>query len=229
MKTRVAGSKNVLTENLSEPLNGATTAKVEINTESGNLTIDGLTGGEPILASGTLEYSEKLGPPTRILNSRNCQVNLKLQGKDPGKHWLHFPWAACNGATDWNIHLNPMVSFEIIAFSGGGNLKLNLDGMDVTNVLADTGGGKIDVVLPDNVANLNVAAKSGAGNVDVHVPSGIEARIHASSGLGKVSVDSRFNEVAGNTYQSFGYDSAANKVEITAKTGVGDVNVSIKQ
>ena len=33
-------AKKVLTHNLSEPLNGATTAKVEINTGDGNLTID---------------------------------------------------------------------------------------------------------------------------------------------------------------------------------------------
>ncbi len=39
-------ANNMLTERLSEPLNGATTAKVDINTDSGNLTIDRLTGGE---------------------------------------------------------------------------------------------------------------------------------------------------------------------------------------
>ena len=35
-------AKNVLTENFSESVDGATTAKVDINAGDGNLTIDGL-------------------------------------------------------------------------------------------------------------------------------------------------------------------------------------------
>ena len=62
---------NVLTDHLAEPLNGATTAKVDINTGDGNLTIDRLTGGEQLLASGTLQYLENQGLPTRSVNTSN--------------------------------------------------------------------------------------------------------------------------------------------------------------
>ena len=86
----------------------------------------------------------------------------------------------------------------------------------------------MDVVLPDNAANLSVAAKTGAGNVAVHVPSGLAAKVHATSGLGKVIVDPRFSKTDGNTYQSPDYDSAANKVEITANSGAGNVSVNTK-
>jgi predicted membrane protein len=121
--------------------------------------------------------------------------------------------------------------------------------MTVTHLSADTGGGDMDVVLPDNAANLSVTAKtgggnitvemgngttgsntinttSGAGNVVVHVPSGIAAKVHASSGLGKVIVDSRFSQTDNNTYQSPDYDTAANKVEIMAHSGAGTVSVT---
>ncbi len=56
--------------------------------------------------------------------------------------------------------------------------------------------------------------------------SGIAAKIHATSGLGKVIVDSRFNKIDSNTYKSPDYDSATNKVESTASTGAGNVSVS---
>ena len=39
-------AKKVLTHNLSEPLNGAKMAKFDVNTGTGNLTIDSLAGGE---------------------------------------------------------------------------------------------------------------------------------------------------------------------------------------
>jgi predicted membrane protein len=120
--------------------------------------------------------------------------------------------------------------------------------MAVTHVMADTGGGNMDVLLPDSAADFSVAAKtgggnvtvqigsdirgtgtvdtnSGAGNVVVRVPSGIAARIHATSGLGKVTVDPPFSKT-NNTYQSPDYDDAANKVEITANSGAGNVSIN---
>ena len=221
-------AKNVLTHNLSEPLNGATTVKVEISAGDGNLTIDRLSGGEQVLASGELQYFENQGVPACTLNTSNGQATLTLKGGGAGQSWFRFPWAACNGATEWQIHLNPTVSSEITAHSDGGNVKLDLAGMAVTRVSADTGGGNMDVVLPDNAINLSVAAKTGAGNVVVLVPSGIATRIHASTGLGKVIVDSRFSKIDGNTYQSPDFDSAANKAEITVHSGAGNVSVNTK-
>jgi hypothetical protein len=244
-------AKKVLTHNLSEPLNGATTAKVDINTDTGNLTIDKLAGGEQVLASGTLQYLESQGLPTRSVNTSNGQATLTLRASGAGRPWFRFPWAACNGATEWQIHLNPSVPSDITAHSDGGNVKLNLASMAVTRVSADTGGGNMDVVLPDNAANLSVTAKtgggnvtveigggitgsntinanSGAGNVVVRLPSGIAARIHATSGPGKVIVDSQFGKIDGNTYQSPGYDGAADKAEITLNSGAGNVSVNTK-
>ena len=221
-------ANSVLTHNLSEPLGNATAAKVDIDNGDGNLAIDGLTGGEQVLASGTLQYLEKQGLPARTLNTSNGQATLKLKASGGGQPWFRFPWQACNGATEWQIHLNSTVSSEITAHSGGGNVKLDLTGMAVTHVAADTGGGNMDVVLPDDAANLSVTAKSGAGNVVVRVPSGIAARIHASTGLGKVIVDPRFSKTDKDTYQSPDFDSAANKVEITVKSGAGNVEVNTK-
>jgi hypothetical protein len=244
----IPGSK-VLTETLSEPLDGATTATVDINTGDGNLTIDRLTGGEQVLASGTLEYLEKQGPPTHTLNTSNGQAKLILRGGEKAQPWFRFPWAACNGATEARIHLNPNVLLDIVAHSNGGNVKLDLAGMTVTRVAADTGGGNMDVLLPDHAANLDVAAKtgagnvavaigngltgrsvvnasSGAGNVVVQIPTGVAARIHAKSGVGKVIVDAQFGKIGGSTYQSADYDRAANTIEITVNSGAGNVTVS---
>lgn len=217
-------TKNVLTEKLSEPLNGATTAKIDIHAGDGNLTIDQLTGSDQVLASGTLEYLESL--PTRNLVIRNGQATLTLNGGGNRQPWFRFPWAACNGATEWQIHLNPAVLSDITAHSDGGNVKIDLSGMAVTHLSAYTGGGNMDVVLPDNVANLSVTAKTGAGNVVVSIPSGMAAIIHATTGLGKTIVDERFNKTGDKTYQSSDFDSAANKVEITVQSGAGNVIVN---
>lgn len=221
-------AKKVLTQNLSEPLNGAKTAKIDINLIDGNLTIDKITSGEPVLANGTLQYLENQDLPTRSVNMSNGQASFTLKAGGKGQPWFRFPWAACNGATEWQIHLNPTISSDITAHSGGGNVRLDLTGMTVTGVSADTGGGNMDVVLPDNAANLSVNARSGAGNVVVLVPGGIAARIHATTGLGKAIVDARFSKIDDNTYQSPDYDGATDKIEITIKSGAGNVSVNTK-
>ncbi|HLO14708.1 MAG TPA: LiaF domain-containing protein [Anaerolineales bacterium] len=244
-------AKNILTHNLSEPLRGATTATVDVNVADGNLTIDRLTNGDQVLASGTLEYVEDQGLPTRSINTANGQATLMLRARTTRRPWLHLPWAACNAATQWQIHLNPHVRSDIKAHSGGGNVKLNLAGMDVTCVSADTGGGNMDIVLPDHTANLSVVAKSGAGNVTVELgdgatgsntidahsgagnvviglPGGISARIHATTGLGKEIVDSRFNKIDDHTYQSPDYNVARAKVQIEVHSGAGNVSVNTR-
>jgi hypothetical protein len=162
---------------------------------------------------------------------------------------FRLPWSGCIAATDWHIHLNPDVQADITAHSGGGDVKLALAGMTVTRVLADSGGGNLDVVLPDNAANLSVTAKtgggnvtvevgrgitgsnilnatSGAGNVEVRIPSGIAARIRATSGLGKEIVNRRFVNIDKHMYQSSDFDRATDKVEITIGSGAGNVIVN---
>jgi hypothetical protein len=244
-------ANHMLTDKLAEPVNGVTTAKIDIHVGDGNLTIDRLTGGEPVLASGTLQYFENQGVPKRTLDSRNGQATFTLKGGYAGRPWFHFPWSACNGATQWQIHLNPTVSSDITAHSDGGNLKLNLAGMTVTRLATDTGGGNVEVVLPEDIANLSATARtgggnvkvelgsrirgsnminanSGAGNVEVDIPGNVAARIHATTGLGKAIVDPRFSKIDKSTYQSSDFERAANKVEITLGSGAGNVIVNTR-
>lgn len=245
-------ANRVLTHNLSEALGGVTTAIVNIDTGTGNLMIDRLIDDEPVLASGELQYYEKEGAPIHTLDVSNGQATLTLSGRGGiGRSRFRFPWSACNGAFDWQIHINPSVPSEIMAHSGGGNVKLDLSGMAITRVAAESGGGNLDVTLPDIAANLDVTAKtgggnvtitlgsgttginsvqanSGAGNVGVRVPSSMAAKIHASTGLGKVIVDQRFSQIDKDTYQSSNFESAVDKVEITLKSGAGNVSIETR-
>jgi hypothetical protein len=244
-------AKNVLTEKFSEPLDGTRTAKVNVHVGDGNLVIDRLDANEQVLASGTLQYMEKQGLPAHVLTVNNSLSILSLKAGRGGQPWFRFPWAACNGATEWQIHLNPAVPSDIAAHSNGGNVELNLSGMLITGLSAETGGGNMDVILPDNAANLNasamtgggnvaieigsgttgsnmVTAKSGAGNVVLTIPNDVAARIYATTGLGKVILDPRFDKIGDNTYQSSDFDVAANKVEMTLQSGAGNVSVNTK-
>lgn len=228
MKTRTANSNELLTYTLSEPSNGAKKAKVQIIADDGNLTIDSLITSEPVLVSGQLQYFEKQGPPARTVDFKDGQINLTIQGSRSQKPWIHFPWSACNAAHEWRVHLNPAISIDLPAQSGGGNIRLDLAGTTLTSLTAVTGGGNIDVILPHTLTSLDADIKTGAGNLTIQLPGGVDARIQAESGLGKVIVDSVFKMIAEKTYQSDGYDTAIHKVLIKATSGVGNVTISTR-
>ena len=59
-------SNALFVDDLAEPLNGAKTANFDIDAGVGNLTIDRLSGNDEALATGTLQYFEKQGPPNAI-------------------------------------------------------------------------------------------------------------------------------------------------------------------
>jgi len=244
-------SNNLLTENLSAPLNGATAANVEIDTGTGNLTVDELPEVTQVLASGALQYFEKQGRPVESFSSERGRATLRLTATRAGRPWFRLPWQACLGGTEWQIHLNPNVPSEITAHTGGGHVKLNLTDMALAGLSADTGGGNMEIVLPEHAANLRVMAKtgggnvsieigdaitgsntveasSGAGNVVVEVPDDIPARVNATTGMGKVIVEPRFSKIGSHTYQSADYDDASTKLDITVHSGAGNVGVTAK-
>ncbi len=219
-------TKNLLSDELSVPLDGATTGRIEINPGDGNLSIDGLVSGEELLASGTLQYFENKGLPVRSIKTDGSQSTFTLKGAGMAKPWFRVPWAGCNGGLDWQIHLNPATAKELTVITGGGNVLLDLAGMSVSRILADTGGGNVTIVLPENADGLSLTAKTGAGVVEVSIPMGIAARIQATTGLGQVTVDPRFSRIDKNTFQSADFEQAARKAEITVSSGAGVVNIT---
>ena len=64
-----------------------------------------------------------------------------------------------------------------------------------------------------------------AGPLVRGIPGGVAAKIKATSGLGKVIVEPRFNKIDEHTYQSPDYEDSIDKVEITVSSGAGNVSV----
>ena len=73
------GGGKVLTQNLSQPLGDATAAKYDLNTGTGNLTIDSLPRGQQLLASGTVQYLEDHGFPSGILDMNKGLYTFSLK------------------------------------------------------------------------------------------------------------------------------------------------------
>jgi hypothetical protein len=213
----------------------------------GNLTLEKNAENEPMLASGSLQYYEKIGIPLSSHTTDNGAATYTLNAGG-GQPWFHLPWSVCNGGAEWLIRLNPTVSYDVTAFTGGGNIKIDLTGLTVTRLKAETGGGNLEITMPDHAANYDVQAKTGAGKVTIHAGSSMTGHntLNANSGAGEVTVilpknvAVRIKVAQGNvtvdptllktddtTYETANYQNATDSVEITAGSGAGKVNVII--
>lgn len=235
-------------QELAEPLNAVHTSSLDLDLAEGNLAIDRLTGGEPLLAGGTMEYYEDGAMPTRTLTSMGGHASLALSvGSDPRRRWRP-PWDACSAENDWLLHLNPSVAYEIAANTGGGNLDLDLSGLLVNRITAETGGGNAEIRLPNDAVNLSAAVKTGAGKIvveigrgtkgrnhvtlengagsaEILVPAGLAVKLAGTSGMGIIVVDPALLQTGKGTYQSADYDDNANRVTIEVSNGAGTVKV----
>jgi hypothetical protein len=79
--------------------------------------------------------------------------------------------------------------------------------------------------MPANAGHTRVDVEAGAASVRVTIPSGVAARIRNRSGLSSVNIDSMRFPRQGDIYISSDYETAANKLDLEIRTGVGSVDV----
>ena len=243
-------AKKVIDQSFAVALDGTKTAEYNIDVGTGNLAVGVVKENRQELVSGIMQYLEKQEQPTQFVNKEDGVTIVRLHGSNTKQAWKRFPWSSCNGATEWIVNLNPNVQSKIKAHSEGGNIRLDLIGIVVGEVEADTGGGNINLTLSkysedfsmrlkSGAGNVMAAlggqlkgkcelvAESGAGNVEVRLPEGAAACIHASSGWGKLNIHPGFTKIDDSTYQSSTYEAATDKIDLSLKSGAGDVIVSI--
>jgi hypothetical protein len=235
----------LLTKPLSEPLSDTRTAEFIIDQGDGNLTIDSFINSDHLLATGSLQYFENSGAPVSSM-SINQGLSTYTLTASTEQTWQRLPWAPCNGATEWEIHLNPLVTFDISTHTGGGNVKLDLTGLNITHLEAETGAGNMEIILPDQSVNLKVTAKTGAGKVSILVgndligrnsinansgagemtiivPAGVAARVDVMKG--EVNVSAPFIMMDDTSYETPEFAGSTDKLEIVVGSGMGKVNI----
>ena len=153
---------------------------------------------------------------------------LDIEMHMPSDGFPHFfmPWYwGPGGALDWSFGLNSEIPLSLDLETGASDTRLDLTDLRVTDLRLKTGASATHLTLPANAGHTRVDIGAGAASVNIRVPSAVAARIRVKGGLAGINVDtSRFPRM-GDTYQSMGYDTAPNKVDIDIETGVGSVDV----
>ena len=201
-------------EQVSIPLEGATSAYVKLDHGAGRLTLrSGAGSGE--IVNGT--FGNGLSYKSHVEGGR---MEVKLRTSQQA--WAWWP----GESLDWDIRLNRDIPLSLKIDSGASASILDLSDLKVTDLDIDTGASSTELTLPANAGNTHVDIDTGASSLKVSIPSGVAASIRVKSGIASVNVNPRFTRLEGSLYQSTDYSTAANRVDMTIDAGVGSIEVN---
>jgi hypothetical protein len=196
------------TERLALPLEAAQAADVRIRFGAGELTVGSAAAG--MLVEGDFEGGvvHRLGGPGLVELSQDAG----------GLSWF-------DRRHDWRFGVTAEVPLDLRVETGASRALLDLRGMRLRTLTLQTGASETRVALPSAAGESVVRAETGAAQLTIEVPAGVGARIRSRMALGRTSVDTDRFPRSGDGYESAGYASAPNRVEIDIQGGVGSVRI----
>jgi hypothetical protein len=200
-------------DRLAIPLEGATDAEVMVTFGAGRLQVRAAKPG--MLVDGTFAGG----------------VRVERAG-GPGRARLAPPtlpsgWALDRAPYTWTMGVSGEVPLRLRVETGAADAELDLSALRLAELRLRTGASETRVTLPAAAGITVVDAEGGAAAIRFRVPDGVAARIRSSIALGSSEIDSvRFpRTAAGDAWESPDFATAANRVEIAVRGGIGSVSV----
>jgi hypothetical protein len=196
-------------EDLVVPLAGASEGSVRIRFGAGQLSIGQASPGHLVdgrFVGGVIRRDRGPG-----------RVELE-QDPSYGLPWLDHP-------ADWSVGLAPDIPLDLRLDTGAARAMVDLSGVRARSVELHTGASETRIRVPRAAGATSVRAETGAASLIVEVPAGVAARIRSRMALGTSQVDeTRFPRTA-TGFESAGFASAENRVDLDLQGGVGSIRV----
>jgi len=125
----------------------------------------------------------------------------------------------------WQYQISRDVPATLTVEAGASQFDINLEDTLTSEVDLKVGASTVNVTMPAHgVSELDI--EGGAATFNVRIPEGTAARINTLEGFVSLNVDeTRFPQGESGLYSSTDFDSAADRVLIVIKAGVGSVNI----
>jgi len=202
---------------VSEPLSGATQAKLQFKGGAGDIAIK--SGSNLVLATGRSPY----GTPQLTVDRTGTLADVALTlGSPAGISAPAF------GAATVNLALADQPMWDLSLETGASNLDADLSNIDVRQLDVTTGVGSTTLKLgrvTDDPAGSFARIKAGVSSVTILIPKGVEAIVDTHNGLTGTSFDSAFSRQSGGVWQTSGYTSDAKAWHISTESGISSVSI----
>lgn len=246
-------SMDVKTAAFNEPLEDATSARVNLNMTAGQMNIKALSDSNDLIDAnlsyfGELEFQHE-GQSEKFISLSQTSDNVNF-----GLDFVTFLLNPENQLR-WDIGLSPNVPIQLDVNNGTGGSTLDLSGLKLTKLSVDSGTGGMTISLPvmdmrydvqvssgtgggtinlQSGTSVNLDINSGTGGFTIDVPEAAAVRVVARTGVGGINVPSSYNRVDGKddnfvgengTWETTGFASAENQITINFEGGTGGLTV----
>jgi Domain of unknown function (DUF5668)/N-terminal domain of toast_rack, DUF2154 len=207
---------------LSQPLQDAQTAQINLDVGMGELNVSAL-GQSPALMEGlvVLGGGESVQQTFSVVNNEG---QLDLVQRQNG---MLTPFLARRNAegAHWNIQLASSIPLTLDIHTGIGQAHLDLSGLKLLRLSLRTGLGQTFVVFPPR-GSLRTTVQAGLGEVVLTIPVDLPTRLTVSSGLAAVRIPARFAQ-QGKVYTANGFGSDnGDYLDLELNAGLGSVTVN---
>jgi hypothetical protein len=143
------------------------------------------------------------------------EIDLRTEGV------VIFPSVSGRDA-GWDLALHPDVKTTLDVDLGAGEIRVEGEGIELEDVKANLGVGKIVVEVGPGVKTIDISI--GVGDTTVVLPPGVAARVHVSVAIGDSNLPTGYVQ-QGDWYLSPGFAGASSAVEITIDSAIGAVHI----
>jgi hypothetical protein len=204
-------------EQISQPLEGVSSAQVSLSPPAGSLRVQALS--EP---TGLLVGQVGMPGSQRVLqdysvNAGRAQVNLHVTGSN----FVMLPGNA--DQWKWNLGLASGIPIDLKVDMGAGEALLNLTGVDIASLKVGMGVGRAEVTLPQS-GSYNAQLDGAIGELVVWVPRGVGVNIVPGTALVATSYPPGFQK-QGDRMVSPDYSLATDRIDLRLNLAIGSVSV----
>lgn len=209
-------TEGTATPAFSQPVDGATSASVELEYGAGALDIGPLPADlqGTVLADGTVYGHESLRFDARS-TLRDGQRRIRISPSDVGNHF---------DLGRFQLRLAPSIPTDLQIESGVSEMTLNLETLRIPKLSIETGASRANIVLPAQ-GRTNAMIEGGAARIDIIVPPNVAARITIDGGPNQITIDQERFPREGDVYQSPGFDTATDRVTLRIEVGASRLTV----
>lgn len=204
-----------LSDSRTVPLDGAESARVQIELGAGELR---LQGGSDALLTADFHYTGAAARPRVAYDVAAARGYLTI--RQPVIDAIGLG----NRRDLWELRLNERVPLDLRVNLGAGKGEFKLGGASVRRLDVEVGAGELTIDLTGNwEQDLNAQITGGVGEATLRLPRDAGVRIRARGGIGGINA-SRLRR-HGGYFVNDAYEHAGPKLRIEVTGGIGRINL----
>jgi len=206
-------------QEISQPLEGATAARIEIAPTAAVLRLEALSDSADLVRGVVRPASGEKLERDFAIEDGTADLILRTDGG------IVRPFAGMGSERSWDLGLSADLPIDLTVDFGVGLADVDLVGLMIEGLDVDYGIGQTTVSLPRE-GSFKADVEGAIGQVVIVLPSGMEACIHFDTALVARSVPADY-DCADDVCTSPGYVGADHRVDLDVGLAIG--NVSVRQ